>query len=126
MLVYLHLDVARIRILGDVPMKCPATMCPYLGLEEKGSDWTGAHDSDCETECGWYDDYGDEDYGCMVAPELVGELVREHNDDTIPNGEWPACPHEDECQWQNQLDEGVPCPPRLAVMINVNPEVCLF
>lgn len=90
---------------------CPVTMCPYLGNEETGSPWTGEHNGECETSCGWY-----QDGHCIGGSELGEELYREL--DVDESEEWPACSRADECQWQNQMPDGMPCPPRMKVMSN--------
>lgn len=92
---------------------CPATTCPYLGVTD-GSQWTGRQDGACHDDCGWHDD------GCLAVNDLVVALVEDADSDvtTLQNDEWPACGHSADCQWQAQLDDGVPCPPRLAVMTN--------
>lgn len=96
-----------------------------MGAEEEGSDWTGARDAECHDDCGWYDDHEDIE-GCIVAPELIGDVLQQSERSEIPDREWVACPHESECKWQQQLGDETPCPPRLAIMLNLNPEVCLF
>lgn len=107
--------------MTESELYCPATMCPLMGLEELGSEWTGCRDAACETDCGWH-----RDGGCLVQDDLTHMLINESDHDEIPDGEWPACPHADSCQWQDQAAEGVPCPPRLAVMLNMDPTRCVF
>ena len=70
------------------------------------------------TDCGWH-----QSGGCLVTGELIAELLDGRE---IPDGEWPACSRSHECQWQQELPDDTPCPPRLAVMLGENPEKCTF
>jgi len=87
---------------------CPATMCPYLGLVD-GSPWTGDEEGDCEDSCGWW--HGSR---CIAGNEHDAPLWGVEGP-LPPEDMWPACPHADECQWQEQR-EG-PCAPRHMLMM---------
>lgn len=91
-----------------------------MGAQEDGSPWTGEKGADCESECGWYGDGS-----CVVVGELISEFADELDGD-LEDHEWPACSVEDQCKWQSQLGDDIPCPPRLALMANEDPERCLF
>jgi len=100
-------------------------MCPYLGLEETGSPFTGERDSDCETDCGWF-----QDGICIAGSDLsaaFGErLEGEFDPDELAEMEWPACEYASECKWQDQAPDGVPCAPRMLLLLGENPEKALF
>lgn len=107
---------------------CPATMCPYMGSEinESGSPWTGEREGECEESCGWH-----QGGGCLVPGDLytmLSEMVDEMPDDEYLKDEknWVDCEYSENCQWQLQGDHDLPCPPRLAILLNIDPEKCLF
>lgn len=106
---------------ADSPV-CPATMCPLMGAQEEGSPWTGERDADCESDCGWY-----RDDSCIVAGDLVGMILEDYpEDEQLPDvDDCVDCVHADSCKWQQQMGD-TPCPPRLAVALNQDPERCLF
>lgn len=94
-----------------------------MGAHE-GSPWTGEQDADCETDCGWHDDT----IGCIVPGDLSGMLLREADVDPQDpefTNEMPDCRHAESCQWQQQGGD-TPCPPRLAVMLDLDPTMCQY
>lgn len=104
-------------------------MCPYMGsdVNEEGSPWTGEREGECEEEeCGWWPEDS-----CIVPGDLIPALIDEADD--VPSEEylrnqdnWVSCEYAEQCQWQQQGDGDFPCPPRLAVMLNLDPSKCLF
>ncbi len=95
-------------------LKCPATFCPLFA--SKGSPWTGDVNADCEgTKCGWGSS------GRCVGQESSNEMVWEESGKKIV-APMPPCKFDTVCQWQHEAGNR-PCPPRLAVMLGVNPKM---
>ncbi len=103
--------------------KCPATFCPLFA--SKGSPWTKEKNSDCShEECGWWNKcFGNKEAECHGADtsfECIMEVAEEVGAKFV--NEKPSCKFEHECQWQIQLKDKV-CPPRVAVMLGLDPRL---
>lgn len=110
--------------MTPLPMaKCPATFCHLFAAH--GSPWTGDKNSDCEREkCGWWQKGLSsgvaECHGTNTSFESIWEEAELLSKDIVIDK--PSCKFEAVCQWQRQLGERT-CPPRLAVMLGLDPRL---
>lgn len=100
---------------------CPATMCPYMGADD-GSEWSGEHESSCESSCGWWEaDYG----GCVAGTDLSAMASEKLADIEYDETDIPPCQWESRCQWEQQGGD-MPCPPRALMIAGESPTGALF